>query len=303
MISLSCEPTMLPEQRDTQTPWFSEVYEPAGTAQSWRLTAARLDARRTPYQHIEIFATESYGRLMSIDGCVMLTSRDNFLYHEMMTHPALFTHGQPRDVVIIGGGDCGTLREVLKHASVRSAVQIDIDEQVTRLAEIYFPELCVSNSDPRARLLFDDGLAWIKHAPDASADSIIIDSTDPIGPAEGLFGPGFVSDCFRVLRSGGLLVQQSESPLIHQPLIKGIRENMRQAGFTDMRTLGFPQPCYPSGWWSATLAVKGDHSLDAFREQDSRARSFETKYYTAACHRGALTEPPFLRKVLQESGL
>jgi len=278
--------------------WFSEVHQPAGTAQSWCLTTERLEQRQTPYQKIEIFATQTYGHLMSIDGCVMLTTRDNFLYHEMMTHPALFTHIKPQDVVIIGGGDCGTLREVLKHESVQSAIQIDIDEQVTRLAEVYFPELCESNHDPRADLLFADGINWIKEADDASADIIIIDSTDPIGPAEGLFGVGFVQQCYRVLRAGGILVQQSESPLIHQDLIKGIRNNMNSAGFMAMRTLGFPQPCYPSGWWSATLTYKGQGSLDDFRHQDALNKSFATSYYSADIHRGALSEPPFLLKAL-----
>ncbi len=278
--------------------WFSEIHEPSGTAQSWYLTAQRLDERRTPFQHIEIFATRTYGRLMSIDGCVMLTTRDNFLYHEMMTHPALFSHHNPQHAVIIGGGDCGTLKEVLRHKSIQSAVQIDIDEQVTRLAELYFPELCESNGDPRAQLLFEDGLAWIKGADDASADIIIIDSTDPVGPAEGLFGPGFVEQCFRVLRDGGLMVQQSESPLVHQQLIKGIRGNMIAAGFADLRTLGFPQPCYPSGWWSATLAMKGERSLDEFRYTDARNKSFTTLYYTPEVHQGTLREPPFLVKAL-----
>ncbi len=279
--------------------WFSEVHDPAGTAQSWRLNAVRLDQRRTPYQHIEIFDTTTYGKLMSIDGCVMLTTRDNFLYHEMMTHPALFTHPNPENVVIIGGGDCGTLREVLKHNSISSVVQIDIDEQVTRLAELYFPELCDSNDDPRASLLFEDGLAWIRNAADSSADILIIDSTDPIGPAEGLFGPDFVQQCHRVLRDGGLLVQQSESPLVHQALIKGIRRNMGDAGFGDLRTLGFPQPCYPSGWWSVTLGVKGSHSLDTFRHHDARSKAFTTHYYTPEIHRGALCEPPFLEAALK----
>src|SRR5574338_1669805 len=117
----------------------------------------------------------------------MLTTRDNFLYHEMMTHPVLYTPAAPRNVAIIGGGDCGTLREVLRHPEVESVVQIDIDERVTRLAEKYFPELCESNADPRAKLLFDDGIQWMKDARRESIDLIIIDSTDPVGPAEGLF--------------------------------------------------------------------------------------------------------------------
>src|SRR5690606_11377001 len=155
------------------------------------------------------------GRLMVIDGSIMLTQRDNFLYHEMMSHPALFTHPDPKRVVIIGGGDCGTLREVLKHASVESVVQIDIDERVTRLSERFFPELCSSNGDPRADLRFEDGIEWIKRAADGSIDVLIIDSTDPVGPAVGLFAVDFYRECCRALAANGVMVQQSESPLLH----------------------------------------------------------------------------------------
>ena len=137
--------------------WFIERFEPTGSAVGYRLQG-KLDEVQSPFQKIEIYQTTDWGRLMLIDGAVMLTSRDNFLYHEMIAHPALFTHPDPKRVVIIGGGDCGTLREVLKHGRVQSATQCDIDEQVTRMAEKYFPELCDSNADPRAELLFTT--AW-----------------------------------------------------------------------------------------------------------------------------------------------
>ena len=286
---------MLPEDHL----WFTEYHAPGGMAQSWLLQTEKIDERQSEFQHIEIYQTASFGKLMAIDGCVMLTTRDNFLYHEMMTHPALFSHADPQQVAIIGGGDCGALLEVLKHASVQQVTQIDIDEQVTRLAEIHFPELTAGNADPRAELLFDDGLAWIANADRDSLDVIIIDSTDPVGPAEGLFGPQFIADCFRALKPAGVIVQQSESPLIHQPLIKGIRDNMRAAGFGDLRTLGFPQPCYPSGWWSATLGIKGSGSLDDFRYADAVNKDFATLYYNAELHRGGLSEPAFLRAVLE----
>ena len=122
---------------------------------------ARLHEEQTEYQHIEIYETEWFGNLMVIDGCIMLTARDNFIYHEMMSHPALYTHPDPRKVVIIGGGDCGTLREVLRHEGVRHALQVEIDERVTRLSEQYFPELCVANDDPRAEFFFGDGIRWM----------------------------------------------------------------------------------------------------------------------------------------------
>jgi spermidine synthase len=278
--------------------WFTEVYAPGGSAFSLKVTA-RLHEERSAYQRIEVYATETFGRLMVIDGCVMLSERDNFLYHEMMAHPALFTHPWPRRVVIIGGGDCGTLREVLRHPEVEGATQVEIDERVTRLAERYFPDLCEANVDPRAELRFEDGLAFMKNADPGSIDVVIVDSTDPVGPAEGLFQEPFYRDCLRALGEGGMLVQQSESPLLHlATIIAPLHRAMRAAGFAETRTLHFPQPVYPSGWWSATLARK-DASLDGFREADAAARPFATRYYSPAVHRAALVLPPFMAEALR----
>ncbi len=279
----------------TDTTWHYENFEPAGSAIGFRITG-KLDEVQSPFQKIEIFATTDWGHLMLIDGAVMLTTRDNFLYHEMMSHPALFTHADPRHVVIIGGGDCGTLREVLRHPGVERAVQCDIDEQVTRMAEKWFPELCDSNHDARAQLLFDDGIAYMANCAPASIDIVIVDSTDPVGPAEGLFNQNFYASCFRALKDDGILVQQSESPLVLLELIKAMRTEMRKAGFTIFKTLPFPQPCYPTGWWSATLAKKaGDFK---FRKVDARAKAFDTRYYSADIHHGALTLPPFVAAAL-----
>lgn len=273
--------------------WFTEEASEAGIALSFGIRE-QLHEEQSDYQSIAIYATTHWGNLMVIDGCVMLTQRDNFLYHEMMSHPALFTVTEPRHVVIIGGGDCGTLREVLRHPTVTSAIQVEIDERVTRLSEHYFPELCEANNDPRAELRFDDGIVFMQQAADASVDVIIVDSTDPIGPAEGLFGPAFVADCHRVLRPGGVMVQQSESPLIHQDIITPLRRKMSRAGFDDVVTLPFPQPCYPSGWWSCTLARKQGRCAD-FRRDDLAAKTFPTRYYNAGIHRAALQPPEFFR--------
>ncbi len=279
--------------------WFTEVYTPGGTAFSLRVRA-KLHEERSAFQSIEVWETETFGRLMVIDGCVMLTDRDNFLYHEMMSHPALLTHDDPRRVVVIGGGDCGTLREVLRHPGVERATQVEIDERVTRVAEDFFPRLCESNDDPRAELRFEDGLAYMKGAEPASVDVVIVDSTDPVGPAEGLFQEPFYRDCLRALGEGGVLVQQSESPLLHlDSIIAPLHRAMRAAGFADTRTLHFPQPVYPSGWWSATLARKG-RDLDGFREADARALPFATRYYSAEVHRASLALPPFVERLLSE---
>lgn len=270
--------------------WFIEASEAEGLGLALGVTE-KLHEERSEFQTIAVYETTRFGRLMTIDGLVMLTDRDNFIYHEMMSHPVLFTHTAPRRVAIIGGGDCGTLREVLKHREVEEVWQVDIDERVTRVSERYFPELCESNHDPRAHLLFDDGLKWVKDAEPGSVDVIVVDSTDPIGPAEGLFNRAFYADCLRALGEGGLLVQQSESPLLHMKLLKDMHAAMRDAGFADVRTLQFPQPTYPSGWWTATLARKGSN-VEGFREADA-AELATTRYYTADIHRAAFVMPRF----------
>ncbi len=281
-----------------QTPindrWFTEVWSQEGSAFSLEVTA-KLHEEQSEFQKIEIFETRHWGRLMVLDGCYMVTDRDNFLYHEMMTHPALFTHPDPKKVLVIGGGDCGTLREVLKHPNVEQAWQVEIDERVTRLSEQYFPTLCESNNDPRASLLFEDGIAWIKNCEPGELDLIIVDSTDPVGPAAGLFNREFFGHCLRALGEDGLLVQQSESPLFHtESLIKEMYGEMKAAGFRNLQTLPFPQPIYPSGWWSCTMASQGV-SVTSFREEDAAAKSFETRYYNAGLHKGALALPEFMK--------
>jgi len=278
--------------------WVTEQHTGIGSAFSFHIRQ-KLHEEQTPYQKIEIFETESFGNLMLIDGFVMLTSWDNFLYHEMMSHPVLFTHPAPRKVLIIGGGDCGTLREVLKHPDIELAQQVDIDERVTRLSETYFPELCESNNDPRAELHFADGIKWVKDAATDSYDVIIVDSTDPIGPGEVLFTAEFYQNCRRILADDGLLIQQSESPLYHLDLLTKMHKTMRAAGFTKTQTLNFPQPVYPSGWWSATMG--GNANLSAFRQRDVETRGFDTRYYNQRIHAGALALPNFVEQHLLQN--
>ncbi|MBD9359275.1 polyamine aminopropyltransferase [Methylomonas fluvii] len=273
--------------------WFSEAQEPSGSAFSLKIKR-KLHEEQSEFQFLEIYETEQFGNLMVIDGCTMVSTRDNFFYHEMISHPVLFTHPNPKNVLIIGGGDCGTLREVLKHPGVEKAVQIDIDERVTRLAEIYFPELCESNNDPRADLKFIDGIKWVKDAAPNSVDIIIVDSTDPVGPAEGLFSADFYKDCYKALSENGIVVQQSESALLHMKILKEMREEMRTAGFEHQQTVFFPQCIYPSGWWSATMASKAN--LSTFREQDAANKGFETVYYNSDIHKASLAMPEFFKK-------
>ena len=274
--------------------WFVEIAPEAGFAQALKIRR-KLHEEQTPYQKLEIFETEDWGNLMTLDGLVMLTARDNFVYHEMMSHPPVMTHPAPRRVAIVGGGDCGTLREVLRHPAIEKVFQIEIDEAVTRAAERYFPELTEANDDPRAELLFSDAIEWMKRQEPGSLDVVIVDSTDPVGPAVGLFQRAFYADCLRALGKTGVLVQQSESPLLHIDILKAMRAEMKAAGFEQLRTYQFCQPTYPSGWWSATLAGVGVDLRD-FRERDARELPFEGRYYSADMHRASMAMPPFVER-------
>ena len=274
----SCSHPLERPMSSTKDNWFYEHFDTAGTAFGLRLKQ-KLEEVQTEYQHIEMWETDTFGYLMTIDGATMLSTRDNFLYHEMMSHPVLFSHANPKRVIIIGGGDCGTLREVLRHPSVEKATQIDIDEMVTRYSEKYFPELCESNGDSRAELLFEDGVQYMRDCEDGSVDVIIVDSTDPVGPAEGLFKADFFRDCHRVLADGGIIVQQSESPLLHSDTI-----------IKDL---------HASGWWSCTLAGKNT-DVSEFRETDATGKGFDTRYYSAAIHKGALVLPPFMQTAIKK---
>ncbi len=276
--------------------WFTETHADIGSAFSLQLKE-KVFSQQSEYQLVEVYDTVGFGKFMVIDGCTMVSTRENFIYHEMLSHPALFTHPDPRRVAIIGGGDCGTLREVLRHPGVQKCIQIDIDEVVTRASELHFPELCASNDDPRAELLFIDGIQWMKDAPNASLDLIIVDSTDPVGPGEVLFTPEFFRACHKALAEDGLIVQQSESPLAHLELIKRMHASYREAGFSDVQTLFFPQPIYPTGWWSASMARKSG-AFSGFREEDAANKGFETRYYNADIHRAALAQPEFFKKAL-----
>ena len=272
--------------------WFTEVATEIGSAFSLE-TSAKLHEETSNYQKIEIYQTQHFGKLMVLDGFIMLTSRDNFIYHEMMTHPVLFSHQQPKNIAIVGGGDCGTLQQVTKHECVEKITQIEIDERVTRIAEEYFPELCSANNDARVKLEFTDAIKWIQKVTKGSLDIIIIDSTDPIGPAEGLFQKEFYTSCLEALSEHGLIIQQSESPLAHwKSITMPMRNEMLSAGFKETKTLFFPQPVYPTGWWSATMAGKNDIHL--VRDKQAKQLKFDTQYYHYDIHLAAFAMPRFL---------
>ena len=272
--------------------WYTEQWAGEGSAISLEIKEKVHDFQ-SPYQRVEVFETTRFGKLMTLDGLVMVTERDEFVYHEMLVHPALFTHQNPQRVLIIGGGDCGTLREVLKHDSVQHVDMVELDQAVTDAAALHFPTLHAASFDPRARLYFQDGIAWVADAEPGAYDVILIDSTDPVGPAQGLFSVDFYRNCQRALATGGVLAAQSESPLFHADLIRAMQRDLKAAGFNDVATVDFPQCTYPSGWWSVTIGAR-DGSASQFRGEGDAQPPFPGRYYHAARHRGALTPARFM---------
>ena len=231
----------------------------------------------------------------------MLRAWDDFFCREMMAHPAQFTRPALRWVCIVGSGDRGTLQEALRHPQVEQVTQVDIDERVTRLAEQCFPELTGVINDASARLLFDNGIAWVGRADPDSLDLIIVDSTDPVGPAVGLFTQTLFEGCLRALAPGGILIQQSESHLLHMDTLRRLYADMLGAGFLDVQTRFFPRAVYPSGWWSVTLARKGE-PIGCFQVEAVVGRPFATRYCNADTRRAALARPEFFRREIGTAG-
>lgn len=252
------------------------------------------------YQRIQVLKTDTFGRLLTLDGLVMLTERDEFVYHEMICHPALNLLPHPRRVLVVGGGDGGTVREVLRYGDVERVDLVEIDGEVIRISREYFPLVSSALDDPRLTVHVRDGIEFVRQSEDATYDLVIIDSTDPVGFAEGLFGEDFYADCARILTSDGILVAQSESPFddTFQRSIGRARTVLGRL-FEQTHVYLAHTPTYPTGTWSFTMATKGLHPIHDF-DHDRMARRTAAfgdrlKYYNAGVHLGAFALPNFAK--------
>ena len=213
----------------------------------------RLFHKQSGFQSIEVFQTEGFGRLLTLDGVIMLTERDEFVYHDMMVHLPLCAHPNPRDVLIIGGGDGGTLREVLKHPSVQRADLVEIDEMVVQVSQEFFPTLSVGFDNARTNLFYENGTRFVKNHPN-SYDVILVDSTDPVGPAVALFEETFFRSVSESLRSNGILTIQSGSPFFDGDLVRSLIHRLCRI-FPHVRLYLAPIVTYPGGNWSFSFAA------------------------------------------------
>jgi spermidine synthase len=252
-----------------------------------------LLVEQTPFQRLAILDTYEYGRMLVLDGAVQTTDRDEFIYHEMITHVPLTAHPRPREVLVIGGGDGGTVREVLKHAEVTRVRLLEIDAHVVAAARRFLPALSGALDDPRAEVIIGDGAAHVREVQ-GRYEVILVDSTDPVGPAAQLFRVDFYRTVYDALTPDGLFVAQCKSPYLDLGLIREVFASVRALfPITHLYTAAIPT--YPSGFWSFVLGSKVHHPL---RFDEGRAEKLKTRYYSPDMHRAAFILPREIREDL-----
>ncbi len=250
-----------------------------------------LHEEQTDFQHLALVDTYTYGRMLFLDNCVMTSIKEEFVYHEMITLVALNTHPHPEHVLVIGGGDGGAIREIVKHPKVKTATLVEIDGKVVKYSQKYLPEIAAALHNPKVTVLLDDGIKHIKENKN-KYDVIIIDSTDPVGPAEGLFAADFYENVYEALREEGIMVAQTESPFLEkdQELIKNIHEELQKLYPIVKLYLAYI-PVYPTGMWSFTLASKKHDPLQVRSEDIAETN---TRYYNKNIHFAAFALPNFV---------
>ncbi|MFP8968135.1 polyamine aminopropyltransferase [Pokkaliibacter sp. CJK22405] len=271
-----------------------------GYGQSFTIDKVLFE-NKTEHQHLIIFENRDFGRVMALDGVIQTTERDEFIYHEMLTHVPLFAHGNARRVLIIGGGDGGILREVLKHPEVEHVTMVEIDGQVVEMCKTYLPSHSDGAfDDARLNLVIADGVEFV-NSTDETFDAVISDSTDPMGPGEVLFTSRFYNGCKRILNKGGVMVAQNGVCFMQLGEVTTTRKRMG-LDFEDQNFYAAPVPTYVGGImtlaWGSDDASLRQADL-ATIEQRFAVAGFKTRYYTPSIHVGAFALPQYVLDALQ----
>lgn len=272
--------------------WATEIFK--DTALSFKIIK-KLYSKKSKFQKIDVYKTEQHGNLMVLDGSYMVTEKEEFVYHEMLTHIPLFAHPEPKDILVIGGGDGGTVREVLKHKCVKSVDFVEIDEEVYNVSKIYFKNLTKGlEQDKRVNFLFGDGIKFVKEKEN-KYDVILIDSTDPSDISGGLFSTEFFKDVYKALKKDGIMAMQSESPFYDCEIIKNVQKRLKNIFKKVFLYLAFV-PIYPSGCWSFSCASKL-YSPEIIRNKNSKIKNL--KYYNFDLHRSVFNLPQFVKDLIK----
>lgn len=276
--------------------WFSEMHT-ENVKLSIRIDK-QLHSEISEFQRIDVFESPEFGRFLALDGYLMLTEKDEFIYHEMITHVPMAVHPSVKDVLVIGAGDGGVMRELSKYPSIKKIDVVEIDERVVEVSKAYLPKTAIGFEDERINLYFQDGLKYIRRCEN-SYDLIIVDSTDPFGPGEGLFTKEFYGNCYKALKENGIMVNQHESPFYDEDAMAMKRAHKRIVGSFDLsRVYQVHIPTYPSGHWLFGFASKKYHPVKDFDEKRWKALGLKTKYYNPNIHRGAFYLPNYVQELL-----
>lgn len=278
--------------------WFTE---PHTDTVKWSIQVHRqLYYEQSEFQRIDVFESPEFGRFLTLDGLMMLTEKDEFIYHEMIVHVPMAVHPKVKNVLVIGAGDGGVARELSHYEELESIDIVEIDERVIATCREWLPKTAVGFDDPRVHLYYEDGLKFIRRVDDAY-DLIIVDSTDPFGPGEGLFTKEFYGNCFKALRADGIMVNQHESPFYPDDALAMQRAHKRIVDSFDMaRVYQAHIPTYPSGHWLFGFASKKYHPVRDLDAARWKARQIPTRYYNTNLHKGAFYLPNYVQVLLEE---
>ncbi|MBK26717.1 MAG: spermidine synthase [Halobacteriovorax sp.] len=258
-----------------------------------------LFSGKSEFQKVEVVQTRWHGKMLLNDDLVMLTEADEFVYHDMITHVPLFTHPNPKNVLVIGGGDGGTAREVLRHSNVEKVVMVEIDKMVVDACLEHIPVTSeVLKGHPKLELIIGDGVKYVNETKE-KFDVVIVDSTDPIGPACPLFGPDFYRDVYACLNEDGIVVSQGESPWYNVPIQKSMMKVLSEQ-FPFVRMYQFGNLTYPGGAWCFTFASKGLSPINDFDRKRVLDSNLKFRYYTPDLHTASFALPQFLLDNIQE---
>lgn len=278
--------------------WFSEEHT-KHVKLSIRVDQ-QLYSAESDFQRIDIFESEEFGRFLTLDGYMMMTEKDEFIYHEMIVHPAMAVHPNVKQVLVIGAGDGGVVRELTRYQTIETIDVVEIDEMVVKACIQYLPQTASSFADPRVNVHYQDGLKYIRKYEQAY-DLIIVDSTDPFGPGEGLFTKEFYGNCYKALKDDGIMVNQHESPFYEEDAIAMQRAHKRIVeSFPISRVYQAHIPTYPSGHWLFGFASKTYHPITDLKSEEWKALGLKTRYYNSQLHVGAFALPNYVEELLED---
>lgn len=258
----------------------------------------QLVTRQSRYQRIDVFESKEFGRILTLDGLLMVTEKDEFIYHEMIVHVPMAVKPDVKRVLVIGAGDGGTIRELVRYDTIEHIDMVEIDEEVVYVCREFLPQTACKLDDPRVHLHFEDGLKFVRTRQN-EYDLILVDSTDPFGPGEGLFTREFYGNCFKALTEQGILINQHESPYYADDARAMQRAHRQiQSVFPVSTVYQFHLPTYPSGHWLFGFASKGLHPVEDLQAEAWNALGLETEYYNTELHKGAFALPNYVKRLL-----